>query len=292
MLESNIIGEGMDGLIFKSGFGTRSNYVSKFGRTPIFSEFQKIEQILMIPEHVEFPINIEGSSLKILDYRDKQYFIKILENRNDPSISYARNEDIYQLQIPYISGCTLFFIFEQYKAEYYKHSRSMHRYTNEPLFDDYREENKQLNDSKPYMTVKIFCKLFKALIKLFKAVKTMNNLGVFHNDIHENNIIANDDGDLYLIDFSRVTFGAEIPDEYNEDDENEYHPDQPKTLMLLGQCIWYACENPLLYLWFQLKDVIPNNISFNPNDELRQIIETFISDEIDNETFLDELINI
>lgn len=109
----------------------------------------------------------------------------------------------------------------------------------------------------------------------------MNERGIFHNDIHESNImISEEDYKIYLIDFSRVTFNDEGPDLEDEDGFNEYWPDLPQVIILLEQCIWYTCENPILYDYFRTNGIVPDS-NFNPDDELKESIELFIKDNKD-----------
>lgn len=188
----------------------------------------------------------------ILNSNQYEYFPLKLKGTE---IKKLENPNLYQLQIPSIDGETLYNIFNQYKAISYKTERTLQSFNKIPI------------------TVTQFNTLISLIIVFFFKVKYMNENNIYHNNINEENIILSRDYNLYLINFSRVTT-KEIPK-----NDNNYYPDLPQIIILIEQCLWYGCENPILYNWFVTEFKFPN-VPFCPNDNLGNTITQFINTNI------------
>lgn len=263
-LQSRIIGSGIDGIVFKAGFQTKPNFVSKIGTDKIKEEFNNIN-LIKSKKFNDLPMKLNGVELKELTGKNRKNFIDLMI-KTDGNNRFGE-QIIYQLQIPLIDGIELYDEFEKYKAKPYKYARVNH---------NYNKEKQEANMLKSPITVSEFIRLFISVKSLYIGVKAMNENGIFHNDIHESNILKDKNDLLYLIDFSRVTLDYEIPDEENEEGDCEYYPDMEQVTQLVEQCIWYGCENPILYSWFVQNSYIPN-VPFSPTEKLKEHIENFVS---------------
>jgi hypothetical protein len=276
-LEENVIGEGVDGIVFKyPSFGIRRNYCVKVGVNMLDKEFDNIRSIQSCENYGSFPVSLEGVEFSEMTGDNKNLMVQFYNRRSHRPNSDMSTIKIYQLEIPYIKGELLFDFFDKFRADFYKVGNVNHWTGAGPTAHGSkkeRAEERERNRLKPAIGINQFVSLYMSLIELYDAVKKMNDDGIFHNDIHEANIIIGENNLLYLIDFTRVSVG----DEPTEEDEDGHWPDLPQVDILLEQCLWYGCENPLIYDYLRISGIV-SDVNFNPNDELKAEIEIFIAE--------------
>ena len=99
----------------------------------------------------------------------------------------------------------------------------------------------------PYISEKDFFNLLKLLIYLFNEIKKLNKNNIYHNDLHEGNIIINSlKNKIYIIDFGFMSL-------------NEPNKDRPKDkdalITIIKKLLFFGAYNHKIMNWIEKNNI-------------------------------------